>query len=83
MERVDEQARAEALRGQIRRWRREEGGVELRPASAYEAVTRQMVEALAEDLREIKGRLNGLLWMLSGAIVIDVVIRLAGGGPIE
>jgi len=81
MERVDEEARAEALRGQIRRWRQPPPGVELRPASAYEAVTRQMVEALTEDLREIKGRLNGLIWMLSGAIVVDVVLRLAGGGP--
>jgi hypothetical protein len=53
---------------------------EMRPPSAYEAVTRQMVEALAEDLREIKGRLNGLLWMVASAIVLDVALRLAGAG---
>jgi hypothetical protein len=52
--------------------------VELRPGSAYEAVTRQMVEGLAEDLKEIRGRLNGLLWMVAGAIVLDVVMRVAG-----
>lgn len=52
--------------------------VELRPVSAYEAVTRQMVEGLAEDLKEIRGRLNGLLWMVAGAIVLDVVMRVAG-----
>jgi hypothetical protein len=54
--------------------------VDLSPASAYEAVTRQMVEALADDLREIKGRLNGLLWMVAGAIVIDILLRLSGAG---
>jgi hypothetical protein len=58
----------------------ESARVDLSPASAYEAVTRQMVEALADDLREIKGRLNGLLWMVAGAIVIDIVIRLSGAG---
>lgn len=52
--------------------------VEPRPVSAYEAVTRQMVEGLAEDLKEIRGRLNGLLWMVAGAIVLDVVMRVAG-----
>ena len=38
-----------------------------------------MVESLAEDLREIKGRLNGLLFMLTGAILLDVVERLVTG----
>ena len=52
--------------------------VDLAPGSAYEALTRQMVEALTEELDEIKGRLNGLLFMVAGAIVIDVVLRLAG-----
>ena len=51
--------------------------VDLAPASAYEALTRQMVERLAEDLEEIKGRLDGLLFMIAGAIVLDVVLRLA------
>ena len=73
-----------ALREQIRRMRtepeRERAAVALTPGSAYEAVTRQMVEGLAEDLKEIKGRLNGLLWMVAGAIVLDVVIRVAGVG---
>jgi hypothetical protein len=68
----DERRRARAERETVR--------IDLSPASAYEAVTRQMVEALADDLREIKGRLNGLLWMVAGAIVIDIVIRLSGAG---
>ena len=54
------------------------GGLDLRPATAYEAVTRQMVEGLARELGEIKGRLNGLLFMVAGAIVVDVALRLAG-----
>ena len=59
---------------------RARSSVEMRPGSAYEAVTRQMVEGLADELKEIRGRLNGLLWMVAGAIFLDVVMRLAGVG---
>ena len=52
--------------------------ITLDPASAYEAITRQMVDGLREDVAEIKGRLNGLLWLMAGAIAIDIVMRLAG-----
>ena len=76
---------AEALREQVARLqgsraRKERKPLDLGPLSAHEAMTRQMVEALAEDLKEIKGRLNGLLFMVAGAILVDVVIRLAGVG---
>ena len=73
---------AAALRAQLGRLRAVPGGprppLDLAPASAYEAVTRQMVEGLAEDLEEIKGRLNGLLFMVAGAIVVDVTLRVIG-----
>ena len=79
-ERVEKDAAA-ALRARVARWRAgaERKEVDLAPGSAYEAMTRQKVEALADDLKEIKGRLNGLLWMLARAIVLDVVLRVAGG----
>jgi hypothetical protein len=69
--------REAALREQVRRLR-ERPGIELKPAGAYEAVTRQMVESLAEELREIKNRVGNLIWMIVAAIVIDVVLRIAG-----
>lgn len=73
---------AEALRARVRwtRCEREgEPGVDLRPANAYEAVTRQMVEDIAAELREIKGRLNNLLFMIAAAVLIDVIARMIGG----
>lgn len=54
--------------------------VSLEPASAYEAVTRQMVVGLEEDLREIKARLNGLLFMVAGSVLLEVVTRVMGDG---
>jgi hypothetical protein len=48
------------------------------PASIYEAVTRQMVEGLRDELREIKSRLNGLLFLVAGAMLVDMALRLMG-----
>jgi hypothetical protein len=84
-------AHAAALRAEIqrhRRPRREEtaadpespppGGIDLGPASVYEAITRQMVESLRDELREIKSRLNTLLFMVIGAILIEFAMRMIG-----
>ncbi len=54
--------------------------ISLEPATAYEAVTRQMVLSMAEELREIKSRLNGLLFMVAGSVLLDVALRLITGG---
>ena len=52
--------------------------LDLGPSSVFEAVTREMVEHLAADLKEIKTRLDSVLWLLGGTILVDVVLRLAG-----
>ena len=70
--------RTAALREQVARFRAGPRAVDLEPGSAYDVVTRQMTEALRRDLDEIKGRLNGLLFMVAGAIVVDAVVRVAG-----
>ncbi len=50
--------------------------IDLRPATAFEAITRQMVESLSEELREIKSRLNSLIFMMIGAILLEIVSRM-------
>ena len=56
---------------------REEDGrvVDERPRSVYEVVTRQMLEELKREVGEVKGRVNTLLWMVAGAILLDLVAR--------
>jgi hypothetical protein len=54
--------------------------VDLMPKSAHEAITRQMVTDLAADVAEVKTRVNAVLWLLAGAVAVDVVMRLAGVG---
>ncbi len=62
-----------------RRRERERPPVDLEPGCAYGVVTRQMVEDLVGELREIKGRLNHLFSVIVGAIALDILLRLASG----
>ncbi len=50
--------------------------LDLAPKSAHEALTRQMVSDLAADLSEVKSRVNAMLWLVAGAVVVDVAMRL-------
>jgi hypothetical protein len=53
-----------------------DGPVDDRPRSVYEIVTRQMLAELKEDVNEVKGRVNTLLWLVAGAVVLELVVRL-------
>ena len=54
------------------------GVVDERPRSVYEVVTRQMLDELKREVSEVKGRVNTLLWMVAGAIVVELVVKVAG-----
>ena len=54
--------------------------VQVGPSTAYEAVTRSMVDGLAEDVKEIRDRINGLFWLIAGTVTLDLVLRVAGIG---
>lgn len=60
--------------------RNEPGGIDLSPGSAYEAVTRTKVDDLAEDVKEIRGRIDAIFWLIAGAIVVQLVLRAIGAG---
>ena len=55
---------------------REVPPLNLDPRSTYEVLTRQMVSGLADELREIRRRVNGLIFVTVTAVVTDVVLRL-------
>ncbi len=48
------------------------------PPTTFEAVTRQMVVDLHSELRALRGRIDGIFSVVVGAIVIDLLLRLAG-----
>lgn len=51
--------------------------VELSPGCAYGVQSRQILDDLKKDVDEVKLRLNGLIFLVAGAVVVDVVIKLA------
>lgn len=53
--------------------------VDLQPASTYEAITRQMVVSLGEDVKEIKSRTNTIFYVVIGGIILDMISRWFGG----
>lgn len=75
----------DAFRAQVERIRRlqrttttpSNGGGPNEP-TGYEMVTRQMVESISEDVRDIKSKLNNLVFVLIGTILIDVISRMLG-----
>ena len=66
-------ARVRRLRGESRR---DGAGLDLDPRSAYEVLTRQMVSDMADELRELRLRVNGLIFVTIGAVVTDAILRL-------
>jgi len=73
---------AAGLRAEVRRWRTAPAreAIDLGPASAHEAVTRQMVEGVREELREVRGRVNALLFLVAGSALLDLVVGVLTGG---
>ena len=47
------------------------------PGCAFGAVEEQRLRGLEQQLDEIKGRVNGLLYTLVGAVILEIVMRLA------
>lgn len=54
--------------------------LDLAPQTAHEAITRRMVEDLAADVAEIRGRVNGVFWLIVGAVLLEVALGLGGWG---
>ncbi len=50
--------------------------VEVAPASAFEAVLEQRLKELEAQVEEVKGRVNGLLFLVAGTVLLEVVLRL-------
>jgi len=45
-------------------------------APAFRAVVAQRLEALERDMAEVRARVNGLLFVVAGAVATQVVLRL-------
>ncbi len=70
-------APGEDLRARVERMR-VRVPVDQQPCCAYDLVTRQMVEQLRADLAEIRSRVNTLLWLVAGAVLLQITLQIAG-----
>lgn len=50
--------------------------VDLEPKSTYEVITREKVERFAEELQEIRSRVNSIFYLVIGSVLMDVLLRL-------
>jgi hypothetical protein len=50
------------------------------PRTAHELVTREKLAELERDVAELRGRLDTLVWLVVGAVVLQVVMQLGGWG---
>ena len=69
---------AEALR-RFRRSPDAGGEVPARVSAAeFRAAAEQRLRALEREVAEVKGRVNGLIFVVAGAVITQVVLRLVG-----
>lgn len=52
---------------------------DLSPANAHAAVTRQMVEDLADDVAGVRSEIRRLVFVVAGAVLLLMIERLIGG----
>lgn len=50
--------------------------IDLDPKSTYEVITREKVEHFADELKEIRYRVNGIFYMVIGSVLVDVLLRV-------
>jgi hypothetical protein len=52
--------------------------VEAMTPEAFRAVVAQRLQALERDVAEVRARINGLLFVVAGAVVAQLLLRVAG-----
>lgn len=69
-----------ALAALLRRRRAAQAAAERLPLSgaAFRAVVDQRLATLEEQVREVKGRVNGLIFLIAGTVTAQIVLRLIG-----
>lgn len=53
-------------------------GIESMSAPAFRALVAERLRTLERDVAEVRARVNGLLFVVAGAVVTQVVLRLFG-----
>ncbi len=58
-----------------RRWG-QQAKVDMSPGCAFGAVIEQRLRDMERNLADLKARLNGLIFLVVGAVLVEVIMRL-------
>jgi hypothetical protein len=64
------------LKEAIRSLRRRRTAVSLSPDSPFDALLQQRLESLERQVEELKGRVNGLVLAVVGAVIVQLILGL-------
>ena len=48
------------------------------PSTAFEALLKQQMEALEQQLDDLRGRINNLFLLIVGTVALQAIMRVAG-----
>ena len=48
------------------------------PSTAFEALLRQQMQALEQQLQDLRGRINDLFLLIVGTVALQAILRVAG-----
>ena len=55
-----------------------DNALEVSPGCPFGAVVEERLKSMEGNIQELKGRINGLIFLLVGAVLVEVVMRLVG-----
>jgi hypothetical protein len=55
---------------------RRRGGQQQGSAAAFRAAVEERLRALEREMAEVKGRVNGLIFLIAGTVATQVILRL-------
>lgn len=72
----------EALTRVVRRWRdgqrAQSASLETMTAPAFRAIVAERLRNLERELIEVRSRVNGLMFVVAGAVISQIILRLFG-----
>jgi len=52
--------------------------LDVTPECAFGAIVEQRLKNMEQELGEVRARLNGLIFLVIGVVIVEIVLRLVG-----
>jgi hypothetical protein len=69
----------------LRRWKKPLGAstgqqaaatIDLAPSSGFDVLIQERMRGLEDGLKEVRNRVNGLMFLVAGVVIVQVVLRV-------